>query len=301
MLFPERKHVFFNLPLSLPMQVWHVRKTDIIMGYLYVYTDDRLQRTVFHDTEDFISGMNSMAICLLNRKIRLLAYCLMDNHVHFIMHATDDDAKDFMSCYKRMLSRHLKTRYGIMDSLYYAKTGIRTIEDDRSLKIAIAYCLRNPFVAGMEADPVEYRWSSAGYYYGSIPEGLNRIESLSIRKQRTHFGTRAEIPADFLYDKRGMIHPSCYVQCEEVRRLFSNEGNFIHYLFKRVEKEAAEEDTANPAVRDSVVLKGLQRLLAQSGAVSLYELMNAERTRILKELRFRYNLTERQLERIAGH
>ena len=187
-----------------------------------------------------------------------------------------------------------------MDSLYYAKTGIRTIEDDRSLKIAIAYCLRNPFVAGMEADPVEYRWSSAGYYYGSIPEGLNRIESLSIRKQRTHFGTRAEIPADFLYDKRGMIHPSCYVQCEEVRRLFSNEGNFIHYLFKRVEKEAAEEDTANPAVRDSVVLKGLQRLLAQSGAVSLYELMNAERTRILKELRFRYNLTERQLERIAG-
>lgn len=77
-----------------------------------------------------------------------------------------------------------------------------------------------------------------------------------------------------------MIHPSCYVQCEEVRRLFSNEGNFIHYLFKRVEKEAAEEDTANPAVRDSVVLKGLQRLLAQSGAVSLYELMNAERTEI---------------------
>lgn len=283
------------------MQVWHVRKTVIIMGYLHVFTDGRLQRTIFHDNEDFISGMNSMAIGLLNRKIRLLAFCLMDNHVHFIMHATDDDAKDFMSFYKKMLSRHLKTKYGIMGSLYYAKTGIRTIEDDRSLKIAIAYCLRNPFAAGMENDPVEYRWSSARYYYGSIPEGLSRIDSLSIREQRSRFRTRAKIPADYMYDQNGMIHPLCYTQCGEVKKLFYNEGNFIHYLFKRVEKEVGEENVSNPAVRDSVVLKGLQRLLAQSGATSLYELTNTERIRIMNEVRFRYNLTERQFERITGH
>lgn len=269
--------------------------------YLHVYTDGRTQRIIFHDTEDYIFGMNSVAICLLNRKIKLLAFCLMDNHLHFVMQATDSDAKSFIVCYKRMLSRFLKTKYCLEDSLHYAKTDIKPIRDDRLLKIVTAYCLRNPFIAGMENDPTEYKWSTAGYYYGNIPKGLTRIDSLSVRKRRTYFGTRAEIPASYLYDENGMIFPPCYVQCEEVRKIFSNEGNFIHYLFRRVEKEATGEDTDNPTVRDSVILRGLQKLLAQSGVSSLHELTNADKIKIIKELTFRYNIPERQLERITGH
>lgn len=74
----------------------------------------------------------------------------MDNHVHFVVEASEKDSLTFIHYYKRNLSRYLASKYGRGSFLSFAKTGMKTINNDYHLKTAIAYCLRNPFVAGME-------------------------------------------------------------------------------------------------------------------------------------------------------
>lgn len=219
----------------------------------------------------------------------------MDNHIHFVVEASEKDSLTFIHYYKRNLSRYLASKYGRGSFLSFAKTGMKTINNDYHLKTAIAYCLRNPFVAGMENSPLEYRWSSANCYYETTVAGLSRIDSLSIRRQREFFGTRIKLPRNYMFDNDGMIHPSCYVQTEQVRQLFSNEGNFIHYLFKRIENETSD----NPIVRDIVISKGLKKLLSEYEVNFLDELSSADRIRLLKEIKFRYNISERQLARVC--
>lgn len=100
-------------------------------------------------------------------KIRLLAYCLMDNHYHLILQNSSGKLSDFM--------RQLNGHYGM---IYRKKEGGRgyifqgrykstLIDVGPYLQIAIIYVLLNPVRAGLVKDPFEYRWSSIDEYFGS--------------------------------------------------------------------------------------------------------------------------------------
>ena len=43
------------------------------------------KQTIFRYDDDFIFGVNSLALLLTLFDIRLIAYCLMDNHLHLLL------------------------------------------------------------------------------------------------------------------------------------------------------------------------------------------------------------------------
>lgn len=54
------------------------------IGYFHVCTDGRSLPWMFQDESDFIAGVNRIGICYLRTDAKVIAYVLMDNHVHFV-------------------------------------------------------------------------------------------------------------------------------------------------------------------------------------------------------------------------
>jgi REP element-mobilizing transposase RayT len=60
---------------------------------------------LFGSVEGFIAGMNRIALCLCRlgkeHLVIVICFCLMDNHVHFILYGTEEDCILFMETINR--------------------------------------------------------------------------------------------------------------------------------------------------------------------------------------------------------
>lgn len=63
--------------------------------YFHVCEDGRMHTWMFQDESDFIAGVNRMGICCLRTSVKVIAYVLMDNHVHFVLCGTMPECKRF--------------------------------------------------------------------------------------------------------------------------------------------------------------------------------------------------------------
>ena len=63
------------------------------MGYFHVYTKGLEDRLIFRDREDFIAGMNLVAVVCFSVEVRLLAFVLMSNHVHFVVRGSREEVE----------------------------------------------------------------------------------------------------------------------------------------------------------------------------------------------------------------
>ena len=134
-------------------------------GYYHVCTDGAAISWMFQDEQDFIAGINRIAICHLKTCVSVIAYVLMDNHVHFVLYGTMPQCKSFITLYKRLTGKWILLKYGIGDYLKHLPTDILHIDSEERLLNTIAYLDRNPLVAGFAKLPGEYPWGSARCYF----------------------------------------------------------------------------------------------------------------------------------------
>ena len=79
-------------------------------GIYHICTHGFEDTNIMRDDEDFRTAHNLMAILGYKMGIWILAYCLMSNHVHFIIEATTaQSAKAFINEYLRIYSNAIKS------------------------------------------------------------------------------------------------------------------------------------------------------------------------------------------------
>jgi len=93
--------------------------------------------------------------------VSILAYCLMCNHVHFIVipQQADSLAKTFNfahMCYAQYLNKKLNRRGHLWQGRFYS-----CVLDERHLFAAARYIERNPVRAGLVEKAWQWPWSSA--------------------------------------------------------------------------------------------------------------------------------------------
>jgi REP element-mobilizing transposase RayT len=91
---------------------------------------------------------------------RVLAYCLMTNHVHLLLMTTDEPISLVM---KRLGVRYVgwfNRKYGRVGHLFQSRFASIPVEDDAYLITLVRYIWRNPVEAGLTPRPEDYRWSS---------------------------------------------------------------------------------------------------------------------------------------------
>jgi len=96
--------------------------------------------------------------------VEVHAYCLMTNHVHFLVTPRESDS--ISSVFKVVGNRYaqyVNKRYEHTGTMWEGRHKASMVQSERYLLSCYRYIELNPVRAGMVESPEEYRWSSYGY------------------------------------------------------------------------------------------------------------------------------------------
>ena len=138
------------------------RKRNYLPGVpVHVVQRGNNRQTTFFQTEDFERYLRYMAEGLERYGTALHAYCLMRNHVHFLM---TPEYEDSISRTIQHMGRHyvlwFNRKYQRTGTLWEGRHKSKVIGDERYLLACYRYIEMNPVKAGMVQTPAQYPWCS---------------------------------------------------------------------------------------------------------------------------------------------
>ncbi len=130
------------------------------------------QQHVFEAEEDYIQYLQWLKEYSQRYSLKIWAYCLMNNHVHFVCVPMKDDslARTFNTLHMRY-SQYFNKKKKVTGHLWQGRFYSSSL-DERHLYAAIRYVEKNPVRAKIIKEPHEYRWSSAKAH---VYKGIDHI------------------------------------------------------------------------------------------------------------------------------
>jgi putative transposase len=127
----------------------------------HIVTRGNARARVFHCEDDYelFSGMMEAACARI--AVELFAWCLMPNHVHFVVRPrADGDLSRWMHW---LLTTHVqrhRIRHETTGRIWQGRYKAFPIQADTHLLTVLRYVERNPLRAGLVRSSREWRWSS---------------------------------------------------------------------------------------------------------------------------------------------
>ncbi|HEY7055092.1 MAG TPA: transposase [Vicinamibacterales bacterium] len=142
------------------------RKRRLALGGYVYHVCNRGSRkgVLFETSDDFDDFVRLMDEARAKRSMRIIGYCLMRTHVHFLLWPqSDGDMSRFMQWIASTHARRFHRRRGTKGTgaVYQSRYVSTPIKDDRHLLIAWRYVEMNPVTAKLVQRAEEWRWSSA--------------------------------------------------------------------------------------------------------------------------------------------
>ena len=235
------------------------------------------RREIFRDERDRERYLERLAHYREKFGFRVLAFCLMTNHVHLALRSGAVPLSRFMAGLQSSYTQWFNRRYRRSGHLFQGRYKAFLVQEDPYLLTLIRYIHENPKTARMAERPEDYVWCSDRYYRrGRGPEWLDLDDVLSILGPRRRLAVKAYV---------GMMArgegPS-YEDLESVGQVVKGEEEFAALRFREagvLESQvyglserrvlAAVADSLNLSVRD---LRGpaRARALSEGRAIAAY-------------------------------
>lgn len=269
------------------------------MKFWLVTTDHLEDRLWFRNEEDFKAGMNMIAVLSVITNVKILAFILMSNHVHFVLGCSMDEASAFINSFKKHYSQYYQHKYGSREALRNNGVDIRELQiGDESFERAVAYVQMNSVAANISLAASDYPWGTGNVFFRCLPPEGTRAESFSGRALSRLLRSRVHLPDSYIIDKAGFVNPYSYVCAGLVESVFRTPKRMNYFLQNSSKAKKVNEA---PSFNDQLVLEGMNNL-----CVSLFrkktitELDDKQKAGVLKQLRFRFSADPNQLARISG-
>ncbi len=271
------------------------------MACFLVTTDHLSDRIWFKDIEDFKVGMNYVAITAFILNMKVVAFILMSNHVHFIIVCnTKAEARQFADYYKNLYSRYYGSKYGIKEFLREVGVDVREIEwEGESFERATAYVVMNSVAANICMNCTQYPWGTGALYFNQQPEKGTMLKDMSRRAQIRLLHSNVELPQNMIMLDEGYISPASYVDVRMVERVFRTPKRLLYFL--NTSSKAKVKDQALPSFTDQTINSAatdICRTLFNTN--SLEDISIEEKTELIRQLRFRFSADVAQLCRVIG-
>lgn len=276
------------------------------MRRFYFISTEHLEKALwFRDEEDFVVGMNYVAItAFIHKNVVVYAFILMSNHVHFVLYGEYEDVQVFIKDFKCRYSKYYGGRYLVNNLLRRNDIDIQELPiDGDDVKKAIAYVLMNCVAANICIHPSQYPWCSGNVAFQAVKQEGKQLAMYSARKLRRvlHSG-ESDLPKQWIIGEQGFILPHNYVPANRLEQLFRTPQGMNYYLnsSSKAKKRFCLEDNL-PAFTDQTILKALPDLLRSLfHKGSFTELNMEEQTECLRQIRYRFSADITQAARICG-
>ncbi len=123
------------------------------------------RQTLFRKTTDFERYLFFLKFLKSEFAFDVFHYCLMSNHVHLLMRFSSSDM--FRKVPQRLMllyAKYFAREYRHVGHVFQDRFKSIPVKDNSYLLECGRYIERNPLKAHIVSHPIEYPWSSAGYY-----------------------------------------------------------------------------------------------------------------------------------------
>lgn len=272
-------------------------------AYYHVCTDGNALAWMFKDTEDFIAGVNRIGICAFETCIQIIAFILMDNHVHFVLYGTLPKCKEFITRYKTLTGKWISSKYQLKEYLKHLPSEFILIESEEQLLDTIAYIDRNSIVAGGRYLPSEYPWGSARYMFRErrIPCGRH-ISEMSKKEVHESLNTWYTLPEDWMVDDQGMLIPErCFINIDFIEGLFRSPTRYLYHLSRKLEGKIEMQQGIRAFIPDKELRPVTEELAKKLfGKSKVKDLDFNSKILLARKLRYDYASTPKQISRMLS-
>ena len=264
---------------------------------------------LFANTQEFIAGMNRIAVCWLycsakGRPVKIIAFCLLNNHFHFVLYGTEEDCELFMEHYRFLTLRWIQAHRGerLHDNI---DLGHWPSYNPETVRNKVVYTLRQTLEAGYKLTPQGYPWSSAQLLFNDnsfILESCTPAGKNSVRNLRKLMSSEIPIPSDWRILPNGMIWPGDYIDVKCAESLFAGVKDYMFCLNNgNIDRDVkAEMSPELPSIPDIEVNdKAISLAKGFFSKQRISECSATERIQIARYLRKELRCGHKQIARIV--
>ena len=295
------------------------------MNYYHLCTEGLKETVMFRDNEDYVTGINYLAVCqiasnhiapnhiapnqiasnhIAPKKIEIIAFCLMSNHLHIVAKGENAILKKFIISFKRRYSMWLARKYNEHKILHRTAFTIKEIGSTEYLKQVIAYVLRNPIAAGINVSPFQYKWSSASCYFRQKDIGSKKVQTgLTGNKIRRIFKTRTLIFDGINIIEGEMADLTSFVKFTEVEAIFKTSRALMYFMSKDNDNDIKLEMNTLKKVsyNDSTVINAIRQICEKKFQTSQINALGIhEKCSLVKYMKKNFNSSPKQIARILS-
>ena len=128
-------------------------------GYMHIITRGIGRQLLFEEDQDYLHYLTALEKYSRETGVSICAYCLMENHVHLLVHGESGQIVLLMKKLGVNYSGWFNWKYERVGHLFQDRYKSDPVENDGYLFTVFRYILQNPEKAGI-CPAAEYRWSS---------------------------------------------------------------------------------------------------------------------------------------------
>lgn len=140
-------------------------------GFYHIYQRGNDKQIIFEDDGDRRKYLSLLQEALERFEVRLIAWCLMTNHVHLLIDDPKDHIAETLHRLGTLYAKYFSKRWSRVGHVFQGRFGSQPIKDEAHLLEAFRYIHNNPPL-GRLAPAEEYRWSSYKEYTGAARHKL---------------------------------------------------------------------------------------------------------------------------------
>lgn len=258
----------------------------------------------FCNDSEFKQGVTQLALCAFEFKVRIVAFELMNNHLHLILAGERDECEKLFYSYRSRISRVSKT-FGHDISFDRMHPNVISIDDVRALRNEIAYVHRNCLVPNPNMVPNNYLWGTGYLYFNNLLYycPLTDVNSLTIREKRSLLHSRnTELPSHYKLFS-GMISPLSFCTVNEGQMYFRNPLAYNHAIFNDYEtySKLSKRDNESSCISyEEFYYAATSICRTEFNVNTINKLSDADKHRLAQKMHDDYNATNAQLNRVLG-
>lgn len=123
------------------------------------------QKPVFHEEDQKNTYLEFLEEYSRLQKIRIFAYCIMDNHFHIVLENSSMRLSEFMRNTNSRYASSYRKLAGGKGYVFEDRFKSTIVQNESYLITLIRYILQNPVRSKIINDPFKYAWSSINLYF----------------------------------------------------------------------------------------------------------------------------------------
>lgn len=141
-----------------------VAREESHTGYYHVMMRGNNKNMIFSNASEKLYFLEQLNLQVKERNIEVVAYCIMDNHVHLLIGSDLEDMSEAIKRINIRFARRYNNKYEKIGHVFQDRFKSEVIHNDGHLVQVMRYIHNNPVKANMVNKAEEYTWSSYNSY-----------------------------------------------------------------------------------------------------------------------------------------